>query len=291
MLKKRLIASLIVRQGIVVQSVGFETYLPVGKPDIAVEYLSRWGIDEIVLLDMDATAEGRGPRFGMVASVSKKCFVPLTVGGGVHTMADIKRLIREGADKVSLHTAAFKTPDLIQEAANVFGNQCIVVSVDVRKHADGRYEVFINSGKTPTGLSPVDMAKKAERYGAGEILLNSIDRDGSKAGYDVELIRQVSAAVTIPVIALGGAGHPSHFLEGLTKANATAVAAGNYFHYTEHSPIVTKQYVNQLRPHDVRLDTFATYDGFNTDPQGRVARATDDYFHKMRFEFQPDEVV
>jgi len=287
--KRRLIGCLVVKDGLVVQSIAFKKYLPVGKPEIAVEFLNNWGIDEIILLDIDATRQGRAPDFAMVERVSKKCFVPLTVGGGIKGLEDIHHLIRHGADKVVMNTVAIKDPQLIKKSAEVFGDQCIVISIDAKKTANV-YEVFLNSGSEPTGLSAVELAKRAEKLGAGEIFLNSIDHDGSKQGYDVELIKQVADAVSIPVIACGGVGHPQHFSEGFNKAGATAVAAANYFHFTEHSPVTTKAF---LREHgfDVRLDSYATYEGFEFDVMGRVSKRMEEYLDKLRFEYQPKEII
>lgn len=291
MINRRLIACLIIKNGIVVQSIGFEKYLPVGKPEIAAEFLNRWGIDEIILLDMDATPQGRGPDFEMVRRVAKKCFVPLTVGGGIADVETMRKLIRNGADKVCMNTSAIRHPELIQEAADVLGNQCLVVSMDVRRKKDERCEVFMNSGRSPTDLNPAGWAQRVEDLGAGEIFLNSIDRDGSKSGYDLELIRTVTQAVSIPVIACGGVGCPEHFVEGLVKGNATAVAAGNYFHFTQHSPIAAKSFLRQKENVRVRLDTHATYADFSFDDLGRVGKRTDAYLNKIRFEYQEKEVI
>ncbi len=287
--KRRLIGCLVVKGGIVVQSIGFRQYLPVGKPEIAVEFLNNWGIDEIVLLDIDATREGRGPDFTMIERVSKKCFVPLTAGGGIRNLEDMRRLIRHGADKIAINTAAVKSAGLIKQASDVLGDQCIVVSIDARK-VNGKYEVFLDSGREPTGLDPAKFAKQTAAMGAGEIFLNAVDRDGAKQGYDIELIKNVAAAVSIPVIACGGAGHPQHFSEALIKGNATAVAAANYFHFTEHSPVVTKAFLKE-QGIDVRLDTYATYEGFSFDDKGRIGKRSESYLDKLRFEYQPKEVI
>ncbi len=289
MLNKRLIAALIVKEGIVVQSIGFCRYLPVGRPEIAVEWLNNWGIDEIVLLDISATPQKRDPDYAMIERVSRKCFAPLTVGGGIHRVEHIRALLRHGADKIVVNTAAIKGPQLIQEASDVFGNQCVVVSLDVRYKA-GRYEVCGNSGQDPTGKDPVSMAREAQRLGAGEIFLNSIDRDGFKEGYDLKLIRAVVEAVTIPVIACGGVGGPRHFLQGFVEGKATAVAAGNYFHFIQHSPIVAKAYLKK-NGIDMRIDTYSQYDGFDFDEMGRICKRDDEYLNNLRFQYQPKEVI
>lgn len=289
MLKKRVIAALIIKNGIVVQSIGFKRYLPVGSVDVSVEFLNKWGIDEIVLLDIDATTQERKPDFNLITRVSKKGFVPLTVGGGINSLDDIRKLVRCGADKVAINKIALKRPQIIKNGSEVFGNQCIVVSIDVKKKKGG-YEVYSDSGRSPTGLNPVKWAKEVEKLGAGEIFLNSIDKDGSKIGYDLKIVKQVSDAVSIPVIACGGAGEPGHFLEAFNKGNASAAAAGNFFHFTEHSPIVVKSFLknNGL---DIRLDTYADYQNINFDFMERAAKRPDSYLEKIRFEYQPEEII
>lgn len=289
MLKRRLTAVLVIREGMVVQSIGFAKYLPVGSPMIAAEALNRWGIDEIVMLDMSASAEGREPDYELVKKVSKKCFVPLTVGGGVRTVDEMRKLTHFGADKIAVNKAALEDPSIIEEGAKVFGDQCIVVSMDV-KVSGGGYEVFSESGKKATGKSPVEWAKEAERLGAGEILLNSIDRDGAKGGYDLELAGAVSGAVSIPVIACGGAGHPEHFLELAKATGVSALAAGNFFNFTEHSPIAVKSYLTKGGV-DVRLDTYAHYRDVAFDAKGRIAKRDELYLEKLRFEYHPEEVI
>ena len=184
---------LLIKEGIVVQSINFKQYLPVGVPTIAVEYLDRWGIDEIVLLDIDATPESRRPKYEKVVEYAKHCQVPLAVGGGITDLSDIENLILSGADKVVINTAVVENPDLIHQGARLFGDQCMVVAIDVRRLGGRRYEAFTHSGTRPTGYDPFQLAKTAEDRGAGEIFLNSIDRDGSRKGYDLELIENMVA--------------------------------------------------------------------------------------------------
>lgn len=290
MLRKRIVACLVVKNGIVVQSIGFRQYLPVGSIDVCVEALNRWGIDEIVILDIDATAKGINPNYKLLTDCSKKGFVPLTVGGGIRNIQDMKKLIHYGADKVCINKIAILNPEIIKEASAILGNQCIVVSIDVKINKNNQYEVFSDSGHNPTGKDVMGWAKEVESLGVGEIFLNSIDRDGSKKGYDLDLIKMVSQAVDIPVIACGGAGHPKHFLEVLIYGNAYAAAAGNFFHFTEHSPILVKAY---LRAHDIdiRLDTYADYSGINFGEPGRILQRSEHYLEKLRFEYQPEEVI
>jgi len=204
-------------------------------------------------------------------------------------VADMKVLVRHGADKVSLNAAAVVEPQLIRDGARNFGSQCIVVSIDARRKDGGQYEGFTHSGTKPTGLSPVELAKRAQEHGAGEILLNSIDRDGSKEGYDLELLGRVVDAVSIPVIACGGANHSDHFASAL-KLDVSAVAAANFFHYTEHSVVVLKSCLTK-HGESVRLDTYATYRDFEFDSYGRAAKKPDPVLEKQRFEYIPEEVI
>lgn len=290
MLKRRIIANLVVRDGIVVQSIGFRRYLPVGKPEIAVEFLNAWGIDEIIIADISAGAERRGPNLQVISSLSKKCFVPVTVAGGIRSVEMMRQLVRCGADKIAINTAAVENPALIAAGAKVLGSQCIVVSIDVRKNGEGKYEVFTRGGRRATGLNPVEFAQTCEQLGAGEIIINSIDHDGSKKGYDLSLIASVSDAVSIPVIALGGAGHHQHFVDVLTTGRATAAAAGNFFHFCEQSVVLTKEFLTRNQV-NVRHDAYAQYADFLFDSDGRIKRKSDDELQRLRFTFLPKEVI
>lgn len=291
MLKQRLVAFLPIRNGVVVQSIGYNRYLPVGKPRIAVEFLNQWGIDEIILVDIEATRLGRRVDVEMVRDVARYCFVPLTVGGGVRSVPDMRAIIQSGADKISINAGAFFAPELITQGAETFGSQCIIVSMDVRRNTSGAPEVFLNSGREATGVHPVDFAQKVERLGAGEILLNSIDRDGSKAGYDLDLAHEIARTVPIPIIICGGVGHPEHFAEGLRVPNVSAVAAGNFFHFSEHSATIAKAYLQSCRGQHLRMDTYADYREFAYDADGRLAKKDDEQLAGLFFEFHPKEVI
>jgi cyclase len=269
MLKKRLIACLLIKDGLIVQSVGFNKYLPIGHPQFPLEFVVKWDVDEIILLDMSASSEKRILNIELLEVLSKSCFVPLTVGGGISSVEDVRQIIRAGADKVSINTNAIKDPAIITKIADIFGSQCAVVSMDCKLDDDGVYRVYSDSGKSPTNLSAKEWAKKVEKLGAGEIFLNSIDRDGSKKGYDNNLIKLVSNAVSIPVIACGGVGNFSHFSSGILEGGASAVAAGNIFHYIEHSTIVAKMNLLQSGI-NVRMDSEATYEGRQFDENGRL---------------------
>lgn len=269
MLKHRLIPCLILKDDLLVQSIQFKRFLPIGKATTAIEFFVNWDVDEIVLLDITATHAGRPPRTDLIARYARECFVPLTVGGGIASVDDIRAVIRAGGDKVAINTAAVRTPSLITQGAEAFGCQCITVSIDAKRNTHGDYEVRINGGREATGLHPVAWAMQVEALGAGEILLNAIDRDGTKQGYDLELIRQVSNAVQIPVIACGGVGTMDHFVEGIARGGAQAVAAANIFQYTEHSTIIAKSYLRKAGV-DIRLSSVVRYDEVHIDESGRI---------------------
>lgn len=243
MLKIRVLPTLLFKDVGLVKGVGFDSWRRVGAALQAIMVYNMREVDELVFLDISATPKGAAPVFEDIDELADECFMPMTVGGGVRTVDDIKQLLAVGADKVAINTAAIANPGLIRDGANRFGAQCIVVSIDVRKHADGRYEVYGGCGHQPTGLDPVDWAKTVEAQGAGEILLTSIDRDGTMQGYDVALTRAVTDAVRIPVIASGGAGNYEHMAEVLRDGGASAVAAASMFHFTEQTPKSAKQYL------------------------------------------------
>jgi cyclase len=288
MLTNRIIGVLTVRDGIVVQSIGFRRYLPVGRPEIAVEYLNRWGIDEILLVDIGASSAGRCLDAASVRSFSRQAQVPFAAGGGVRSVHDIEAIIRSGADKVVINTAAIELPEVITEGARLFGNQCIVVSIDARRTASG-VQVLTRGGRVPATGSVAELARRAEGLGAGEILVTSIDRDGSKRGYDLDLIRMTADSVRIPVIACGGVGRPDDLLAGIS-AGASAVAAGNFFHYTEHSVAVAKAAMRR-RGATVRLDGAVTYHDAALSADERIGKRDDAVLDRLRFEHVPEEVI
>jgi len=258
MLKKRLIPCILVRDNLLVQSINFSKYLPIGKPKIAIEYFNRWDVDEIVVLDITPNKKDHENLIHLTEHISKIAFVPLTVGGGVKSTEDINKLLKAGADKVSINTNAVLNPEFITKASKVFGSQDIVISIDVKTDIDNNYEVYIFGGREKTGIDPFTWSKKIEKLGAGEILLNSIDRDGMKNGYDIQLIRSVVDSVNIPVIAIGGVGKISDIPLGITEGNADAVAAANIFQYLEHSTIQAKAAMKNAGI-NVRIGTKANY--------------------------------
>lgn len=274
MLKKRLIPCLFLKNGRLVRSEKFSYHQILGNPITQVERINSWSADELIYVDIsderyydlrrdDQKIKSMGSIYEIIEGVSRTCFIPLTFGGNIKNIEDIKEILKRGADKVVVNTAAFKNPEFITQASKIFGRQCIVVGIDVKIHPvksasrseavsrkagqfnrvnDGKkYEVYISHGKEPTGINPVSWAKEAEKRGAGEIFLNSIDRDGTGEGYDTKLIKMVVDSVSIPVIACGGVGIFEHFVDGFKEGGASAVSAGNIFNFTENSVIQAKK--------------------------------------------------
>ena len=234
MFTKRIIPCLDVKIGRVVKGVNFVDFKDAGDPVEIAEAYDKAGADELVFLDITATSDDRGTVVDMVRRVAEKVFIPFTVGGGIRTVEDFKVLLREGADKISINSSAINRPELISEAAEKFGSQCVVVAIDARRREDGTgWNVYKNGGRIDTGLDAIEWAKKADRLGAGEVLLTSMDCDGTKSGYDIELTRQIAESVSIPVIASGGAGTMEHFYDALTEGEADAALAASLFHYKE----------------------------------------------------------
>lgn len=244
MFTKRIIPCLDVNDGRVVKGINFVNLRDAGDPvEVAAAY-DKAGADEVVFLDITASSDHRATVVDMVRKVAEKVFIPFTVGGGIRTVEDFKVLLREGADKISINSSAINTPELIGNAADKFGSQCVVVAIDARRREDGSgWNVYKNGGRIDTGLDAVEWAMKANRLGAGEILLTSMDCDGTKAGYDIELTRQIADNVSIPVIASGGAGTKEHFYEALTEGPADAALAASLFHYKELEIMDLKNYL------------------------------------------------
>ena len=244
MYAKRIIPCLDVKNGRVVKGTSFVNLRDAGDPvECAVEY-DKQGADELVLLDITASSDARNIMTDIVSRVANSIFIPFTVGGGIRTVDDFTQLLRAGADKVSVNSAAIKRPDIINEAAYKFGSQCVVAAIDA-KRKDGSWEVYINGGRVPMGIDAVEWAREAEKRGAGEILLTSMDCDGQKQGYDLELTRAVSESVGIPVIASGGAGALEHFKDAFTQGKADAVLAASLFHFGEIPIPVLKEYLHK----------------------------------------------
>jgi len=245
MLKVRLIPSLLLREGRCVKGVRFGSFRDTGNPVTAAKIYDAQGADELLFLDITASTQKRSILFNIVARTAEECFMPLCVGGGIRTTEDIRKLLLVGADKVSINTAALEKPAFINEAAEIFGNQCIVVSIDARKRSDGAYEVFSHCGTKATGKNPVEWAEEAVAQGAGEILITSINMEGTRKGYDLELVRAVAGAVEVPVIASGGVGTLQDLVDGIRKGHASAVSAASIFHFTDQSVIKARTFMRE----------------------------------------------
>ncbi len=245
MLAKRIIPCLDVKAGRVVKGTNFLNLQDAGDPVELAAFYDQAGADEVVFLDITASAEGRDIMEDVVRRTSEEVFIPFTVGGGLRNLEDIRRMLKAGADKISLNTAAVLNPQLIAESAQRFGSQCIVLAVDARQCGETQWEVFTHGGRTPTGIDVLEWVQRAERLGAGEILLTSMDRDGTKDGYDVPLTRAVAEAVNLPVIASGGAGELSHLVEILDQGKADAALAASIFHYRQYTVAEAKNYLTE----------------------------------------------
>jgi cyclase len=252
MISKRIIPCLDVNKGRVVKGVSFLDLRDAGDPVELAEFYDLEGADEIVFLDITASHEMRKTVVELASRTAEKVFIPYTIGGGISSVEDIREILRKGADKVSINTAAVTRPGLIKESSSMFGSQCIVVAIDARKNGLQSWEVFIHGGRTPTGIDAVSWAKKVQRLGAGEILLTSMDKDGTKDGYDIELTANIVSAVNIPVIASGGAGRLEHIRDVFIEANADAALVASIFHYGEFSVKQAKEYLKSCGI-DVRL--------------------------------------
>lgn len=243
MLKARIIPTILWKDIGIVKGVGFNSWRRVGTLLPAIKVYNTRQVDELIIVDISATEQQREPDYEVIDEIADECFVPLTVGGGIQRIDHIKKLLRAGADKVAINSGCYKDPELVSKGADLFGTQCIVVSIDVFSHPDGRYECFMNSGKVATGKHPVEWAKEMEKKGAGELLITCIQRDGAMEGYDIDLIRSIAEEVSIPVIASGGASCYEDMYLALTVGNASAVAAASIFHFTEQTPLEAKQYL------------------------------------------------
>jgi imidazole glycerol-phosphate synthase subunit HisF len=249
MIAKRIIPCMDVDKGRVVKGVNYVNLRDAVDPVEQARFYDAEGADELVFLDITASSDSRDIVLDMVKRTAEQVFIPFTVGGGIRTVEDIRQILRAGADKVSINTATVKTPDIINQGAERFGNQCIVVAIDPKRSKtvpqgeNGYFEVHIHGGRTPTGIDAVEFAREVEQRGAGEIMLTSMDRDGTRDGYDIELLQAVTRAVNIPVIASGGVGNPEHIYEALSSGGASAALAASIFHYREYSVRQTKEYL------------------------------------------------
>jgi cyclase len=289
-IEKRVLACLFVRGGWAVQSRGFGNYLPVGRPEIAARFLDSWGADAIVLVDIDARAQGRTIDPRLVERVAANIFAPLAAGGGLSRVPQMRDLLSAGADKLVVNRAFHDDPALIGEGAAHFGSQAMVAAIDARARGPAGYETMLDRAALPSGRAPWDCARDLERAGAGEILLNAADRDGAGQGYDLDLARRVAAATTLPIILLGGAGHPRHVAEALAVPGVSAAAAANFWHFAEHSIAVAKAYcAREGLP--VRRDASVAYGEFDFEPGGRPAKIADAALEERIFETLDEDAV
>ncbi len=246
MLKNRIIPCLDVKDGRVVKGVNFENLIDAGDPVSQARFYYEQGAYELCFHDITASSENRSAIFDTVKKVASVCFIPLTVGGGIRTIDDFHKLLLSGADKVSVNSAAIKNPDLITQASNKFGAQCVIVAIAAKKNAAGNYEIFTHGGRNATGIDAIEWAKKVVSLGAGELLVTSMDKDGTKSGYDLELIEKITAAVSVPVIASGGVGNLQHLADGI-KAGANAALAASIFHFKEYSVRQAKEFLAEQK--------------------------------------------
>ena len=261
MIKNRLIPCVLLKGDLVVQSFGFEKYLPIGRIDAVIEFLMNWDVDEIVVIDMDASLQKRTIDLGIIERIAQKCFLPLTIGGGVKDHNFVAELLKVGADKVVVNSVVVEDPDFITRISEKYGRQFVTVSIDAKKVGDGensKYMTFTNNGKDAIGETAAELAQRVEKLGAGEIFLNSIDRDGSRLGYDIDLLKSVSSAVKIPVIACGGVGKAGDLAEAITLGGCQAASAANIFNHTELSTIAGKAIMRE-KGLPIRIDSNVKY--------------------------------
>ena len=245
MLTTRVIPCLDVDKGRVVKGVNFTNLVDAGDPVEQATYYDSQGADELTFLDITASNENRDILYDLVQKTAEVCFMPLTIGGGVRNLEDIRKLLLAGADKVSINTQAVQNPEIVKDAAEKFGNQCIVVAIDARKVKNGKWEIFTHGGRNATGLDVLDWSRKVSQLGAGEILLTSMDRDGTKDGFDLELTKMVSDSIPIPVVASGGVGNLDHLVEGIVHGHASAVLAASIFHFGIHTIVEAKEFMKR----------------------------------------------
>lgn len=288
MLKRRVVATVVVQDGVVVQSKEFRSYLPVGRPEIAVEFLNRYGIDEIVLLDISCGKNGVDPDYEMVKRVTKSCRVPLTVGGGLTNLNQVKLLIASGADKVAFNHSAIYFSKLLEESAKVFGDQCVVASIDVIIES-GKYKVYDYRVKKGIDQNPLELAKGLVELGVGEILLNAVDRDGMYNGFDLDLARLFTESLSVPVIISGGAGKPSDFAEVFTETSVEAAGAANFFHFNEHSVSICKSAIQEVA--NIRHESDALYAGISLDESGRINKRDEKYLDDLLYVYFEKETI
>ena len=290
MLKKRIIANLTINNNVVVQSIKFSKYLPIGKLEIAVDFLNQWGIDEIIISNISATKNSSILPLDLYKQISKKSNVPLTIGGGIKSIQDIRDLLHCGADKIFLNSILFNNPNFLSESAKIFGNQCIIAAVDVIKDNDNTYKIYDYLKSNKTKIDAIEYIYNLSKGGAGEILINSVNNDGIYCGFDLDLTSIISNNISLPVIICGGAGKPQHFYDLFTTTSASAGAAGNYFHFSEHSVIKTKAYLNKKKM-DIRLETYANYHNNYINEENGLEKFQDSYLDDLLYKKIKKEII
>lgn len=289
MLKKRIGGAVIIKDGIVVQSIGFGKYLPIGKPEIVVEYLNKWGIDEITLFDISATKKNKCFDSQLLRDIGKKSFVPLAVGGGISSILDIDNLIKNGADKVCINHLLQKDLSVLKKGAEKYGDQCMIAVVDFT-FINNDFFVYDYVTKSATKIKVADWVKILEDSQAGEILLNSVDRDGTYKGFDINLFATICDNIAIPIIALGGAGCPLHFKELFLQTEVAAAYAGNFFNFSEHSVITLKKELI-ASGFNIRLETAANYSSSVIDKNNRIEKRNDTELEHLLFTKIEKEII
>lgn len=281
---KRIIGTIVIKNGIAVQSIGFNKYLPIGKPEIVVEFLCSWGIDEIIVADIDATRENRSFDLNLLSKLAKKCFVPLTIVGGVKDIEAAKNIISGGADKLGLNSILFSNIGFVEKLSHMFGTQCVVGSVVHKKSEKENIPmVYSYQEKKITNIPVIDFCKTLEKNGVGEIMLTSVDGDGSLCGFDISTIKNVASECNVPVIAASGAGKVVHFEELFLKTDAAACAVGNFWNYTEHSVANLKSILKQKNNIQIRFESGLPYLMHDHDQSARVLAPGEEYLEKLLF--------
>ena len=286
MLKKRIIGSIVINNNWAVQSIKFNKYTPIGKPQYSVEFLDKWGVDEIIISDISATLNQSKPNYKLLNQITEKCSVPITYGGGIKSISDMIKILKYGADKICINNIVLKNPKIVFEGAKILGRQCILVSIDVICH-NGKFEVYDYVSKKSTGIDLIEFVKKIVNFGAGEVVVRNINHDGMKIGYDIDMISKIATLLPIPVIAAGGYGIPQHALDCFNNTNISACAIGNALAHIEHSVALIKSYLsNQKCP--IRHETTFTYLNGSINGNGRHIKYNDDYLENLIYEKIPE---
>ena len=288
MISQRIIGVVLIYENICVQSIKFKKFLPIGRPEISVEYLNRFGIDEIVMLDITPAKNGKKTNFKSIQQACSYANTPIAVGGGLNNISDVRKIISTGADKVIFNTACHEKPELIEETAKLFGSQAVVASIDVES-TKSEFEVYFKGGSVRSRFDLRSWINYVQDLGVGEIFVNSISRDGTKSGFDIDLVSYIEDYSNVPAIICGGAGEIDHFLDNKLRT-ISGIAAGNFFHFTEHSAIVLKKFLRD-KISNIRLETYANYQNHNLGEDSRPTAIKESYLEKIRFTPIIEEII